>query len=135
MDKVKWFSAVIVLVLISLMALMIGVPQFRESDTQALIRIKTNQAKAPSIKYPGRDVLGRQIPTFDFLVVFPDCTSCSDYRIRVRSFMAEHPNLIFVILTPDLNGSADLLEHKRYFVCKFNPNSKYAQIPAGCYAR
>ena len=133
MDKVKWFSSILVLVLLSLVAFTI--PRFQESDSQTLIRFKANQSKAPALKYPTRDAIGRQIPPFNFLVVFPDCTSCSDYRVRVRSFMADHPNFVFLILTPDLNGSDDLFEHKRYFVCKFDSKSVYAQIPAGCYAR
>ena len=135
MDKVKWSSSLLVLVLLALVALTVGVPRFMESDSQALIRYKTNQSKAPALNYPKKDLLGRQVPAFDFLVVLPDCTSCSDYRSRVRVFMAEHPNLLFLILTPDLHGSADLFEHKRYFVCKFDSKSKYAQIPAGCYSR
>ena len=135
MAKRNWFSTCLVLLLLAMVSLTLLASKGRESDSQALIRIKTNQNKAPKIDYPVKDVKGRLIPTFDYLIVFPDCTSCSDFRSKARTFMEANPQMVFLILTPDMKGGEDLLTHSRYFVYQFSSNSKYAKIVAGGYAR
>lgn len=105
-----------------------------ESDTDALIRIKASQSKAPKIAYPTKDQRGRSIPKLDYLVVFPNCDSCSDFRVKARTYMAANPGKTYLILTPDLKGSEDILKEYQYYVYQFAPNSKYAEIPEGVYS-
>lgn len=107
----------------------------QESDSQALARIKASQAKAPNYDYPTVDVRGRKFSSFDYLIVMPDCNSCSDFRLKSRSYMEENPNMRFLILTPDLKDSDDLLKKDNYFVVKLDTKSKLASIPAGGYKR
>lgn len=106
----------------------------RESDDDVLARVKASQNVAPHVQYPKRDILGRNIPRFDFLIVMPDCKSCSDFRKKSRTFMEGSPERSYLILTPDLIDSNDLLKHSNYYVFKFTAGSKLANIPAGAYS-
>lgn len=105
----------------------------RESDSDALARTQASRNVAPDLQYPKRDILGRDIPKFDYLIVMPDCKSCSDFRKVSRSFMEANPRLSYLILTPDLKDSSDLLKHPNYYVSNFTTDSKLANIPAGAY--
>jgi hypothetical protein len=107
----------------------------RESDSLAIARIQSTTAKAPDIEYPSKDIRGRNIPEFDYLVVFPDCSSCSDARIKYRAFMNANPGLVFLIITPDMKDLADLLSRDRFFVFQSSPNSVQSEIAPGLYAR
>ena len=133
MNSYKCISAFLVLALVGLLAVTVAVPRFKEGDTAALRRIKADHAQAPRMVYPQKDIRGRTIPTFDYLIVFPDCKSCSDFRIKARTYMESRPDYVFLILSPDMKGNDDLLTHNRYFVYQFDAKSKYAEIPAGGY--
>lgn len=48
--------------------------------------------------------------------------------------MEGSPERSYLILTPDLIDSNDLLKHSNYYVFKFTAGSKLANIPAGAYS-
>ena len=121
--------------MVVLVSLTLVASKTKESDSDALNRFKADQAIAPVIKYPVTDLRGRHIPRFDYLLVFPQCESCSDFRKKAKKFMESKPEYTFLILTPDMKESKDLLTHNRYFVFQFDSKSEYAKIPAGRYVR
>lgn len=123
------------MVLTALASLTILASQNHESDSSAISRIQHSNAKAPDIEYPAKDMRGRTIPAFDYLVVFPDCDSCSDARIKYRAFMNSNPGLVFLIITPDTKEINDLLSRDRFFVFQSSTKSLYSEILPGLYAR
>ena len=135
MMLIKWLSVILTSGLIALSSVAVLTAQTKESDDAAVRRIQASQAKAPKIKYPVVDIRGRQIPEFTYLMVMPDCRSCSDFRKKARSFMESHREHVFLILTPDMKDSDDLLTHNRYYVHQFQQKSIFATIPAGGYQR
>ena len=118
-----------------LTTLTIYVSNSREDDAAIAAKIKTETQRAPEISYPDMDIRGRKIPSFDYLVVFPDCTSCSDFRIKAGQFMDTKTQLIFLILTPDTKNINLLLKNPRYFVVQYKQDSIYSKIDKGFYAR
>jgi hypothetical protein len=131
----KTATVVLSIAIVSVMAVVVFARSPEESDSKVLAQVKANQARVPNYNYPTVDIRGRKFSAFDYLIVMPDCNSCSDFRLKSRSFMDENPNMRFLILTPDLNDSDDLLKKDNYYVVKLDPKSKLAQIPAGGYKR
>jgi hypothetical protein len=135
MDVRKLFSGLLVVTLGFLLSLTILSFTNKEGDDAALARIKGQTLKAPNIEYPKVDIRNRSIPQFDFLVIFPDCTSCSDFRIKAASYMAQRQDKVFLILTPDTVGLTPLLENNRYFVSLISKSSNYSELLPGIYTR
>ena len=107
----------------------------RVSDSEALNRIKIEPEKAPNIQYPMLDRKGRSIPKFDFLVVMPDCTTCSTFRKTSATIMEAHPQSTFLILTPDLKDLSGMINQNHYFVVQYDAKSKFAELTPGIYPR
>jgi hypothetical protein len=128
-------SATAVATLAILTSLTIFQNTTQEDDATAAARIKTATQRAPNVAYPEKDIKGRNIRPFDYLVVFPDCTSCSDFRIKAAEFMNSRPDLIFLVLTPDLKNMDHILEKPRYFVVQYKQDSVYSKIDKGFYAK
>lgn len=105
------------------------------NDFQTLAQLRTELNKAPEIKYPEKDIRGRTIPKFDYLVVLTSCKSCSQFRSQIRPVMAEKPDKVWLIATPDRQDIADFAKHDNYYIVDINPGSKLSYIPAGAYAR
>jgi hypothetical protein len=118
-----------------LTTLTIYVSTSREDDASTAARIKTETQRAPEISYPVKDIKGRTIPPFDYLVVFPECTSCSDFRIKAAQFMDSKTQLVFLILTPDTKNIDLLLKNPRCYVVHYKQDSVYSKIDKGFYAR
>jgi len=128
-------SATMIASLAILTTLTIYVSNSREDDATVAARIKTETQQAPELSYPEKDIRGRKIPPFDYLVVFPDCTSCSDFRIKAAQFMDSKIQLVFLILTPDTKNIDHLLKNPRYYVVHYKQDSIYSKIDKGFYAR
>lgn len=135
MDVRKLISGLLVVTLGFLLSLTILSFTNKEGDGAALARIKGQTLKAPNIDYPKVDMRNRSISKFDFVVIFPDCTSCSDFRIKAVNYMAQRQDKIFLILTPDTVGLTPLLEHNRYFVSLISKSSNYSELLPGIYTR
>jgi len=106
-----------------------------KSDTDTLNEMIRETAVAPNIKYPTKDIRGVIIPSFDYLVVMPDCTSCSTFRTSMVPYMKAHPKATFLVLTPDLTNIAPLMENKRCFVFQYTQKSIFSDIIPGVYNR
>lgn len=115
--------------------LLLSASTCNKSDTEFLNEMIRETAVAPNIKYPTKDIHGTNIPTFDYLVVMPDCTSCSTFRTSILPYVTAHPNAIFLVLSPDLTDIAPLIENKRCYVVQYPPKSKYSEIIPGIYNR
>lgn len=135
MDLRTIVSATIIASLAILTTLTIYVSNSREDDATAAAKIKTETQRAPELSYPNKDIKGRKIPQFDYLVVFPDCTSCSDFRIKAAQFMDSRTQLIFLVLTPDTKNIDHLLGNPRYYIVQYKQDSVYSKIEKGFYAR
>ena len=123
---------VILTVLLSLTVMATG---GRVSDTDALNKISQEPEKAPNISYPRLDRKGRLIPKFDFLVVMPDCTTCSTFRKTAANYMEARPHSNFLIITPDLKDLSGMLNRTRYYVVQYDAKSKYGDLAPGIYPR
>ncbi len=107
----------------------------RPSDNEAIAQYKAIENRIPKIQYPKKDLRGREVPDFDFLMVMPDCKSCSDFRKKSQTFMASKPDKKFFVATPDLSNIEDMLNHENYYVYVFDQKSKLAEIAPGVYSR
>ena len=114
-------------------AAVIAATGHRESDSEVLGKIKASLNRAPKIQYPTKDMRGRKIQSFDYVIVMPDCLSCSEFRKKSQTFMEANPHLNFMILTPDLKHLEDLARHDNYYVYLFDKKSKYLAIVPGAY--
>ena len=131
----KFFTIALGVILTLLVSLTLMATGGRVSDFEALNRMKQEPEKAPNIQYPKIDRKGRSIPKFDFLVVMPDCTSCSTFRKTSASYMADRPQSIFLILTPDLKDLSGMINQAHYFVVQYDAKSKFANLTPGIYPR
>jgi hypothetical protein len=134
-DFKKLATSFLIVVLGGLISLTILSFRTKEDDSAALARIGSQNQKAPNIQYPTFDLAGRKIPPIDYLVVFPECTSCSDFRLKAAEFMESQPNKVFLVLTPDTRRIEKLLNRNRFFVYQFGKTSKYTDLVPGMYAK
>ena len=115
--------------------LLFGVSRLARSDSEDL-RVLANQfRKVPNISYPSVDMLGHQINRFDELAVFPDCSSCSNFRIQCASLVKENKTVKFLILSPDKKVPEELLVSTNCQVAVFSKDSIYARLIPGLYNR
>ena len=135
MDLKKLATSFLLVILCGLISLTMLSFRTKEDDTSAIARIGNQNQKAPNIQYPSIDIAGQKIPSFDYLVVFPECTSCSDFRLKAAEFMESQPNKIFLVLTPDIRGIDKLLYRNRFFIFQFSKDSKYTELIPGMYAK
>lgn len=107
----------------------------RPSDNQAIAEYKAIENRIPKMQYPKKDIRGRDIPEFDFLMVMPDCKSCSDFRKKSQTFMDSKPDKKFFVATPDLSHIERMLNQDNCYVYIFDQKSKLAEIAPGVYSR
>ncbi len=131
----KHISAVLTVAIVVLLSLTLAAAKSRETETQALTRLKLGAEPAPDIVYPKIDRRGKKIPRFDYLVIMPDCTTCSTFRKTSAGYMDSRPQSNFLILTPDLKDLSPLLNRTNYFVVQVDPKSAYLNITPGIYTR
>ena len=127
----------LLLATIAVLAAAIGVPLVLKpvSDNDALQSLKQSTQKIPNMAYPAKDLRGRSIPNFDCLIVYPDCNSCSDFRLKSIEYMDSRPETSFLILTPDTKGIDTILKQNRYFVALVAKKSKLSELLPGIYNR
>ena len=122
-----------VAVLVGSPLLLFGVSRSTRSDSDDL-RVLANQfRKVPNISYPSVDMLGHQIKSFDELAVFPDCSSCSNFRIQCASLVKENKTVNFLVLSPDRKIPDEMLQSKNCQVAVFSKDSTYAGLMPGLY--
>ncbi|MBS1728756.1 MAG: hypothetical protein JST51_18720 [Armatimonadetes bacterium] len=107
----------------------------RPSDDYLVSQAKAAENRAPKIDYPTTDVRGRKIPQFDMLIVMTGCKSCSDFRIKAKTFMDSHPEWAFLVVTPDMVDMDSFLKTDNYYVVEMKAGTKLAELASGVYQR
>lgn len=105
------------------------------ADQNDLQAIEASLRHAPPLHYPKVDLRNRPIPSFDQLLVFPDCTSCSNFRLKCAELAKSTPSKTYLVLTPGTQ-QLDLINARENCYVAILPTTKeFSSLAPGVYNR